>query len=70
MSRYFEWADEIKHLSEEQVEELYQRYLNGEKTAELAVEYNISANVRSLLKVLPPIISKDLACQGYSCLNP
>jgi hypothetical protein len=62
MSRYFEWADEIKHLSEEQVEELYQRYLKGEKTAELAVEYNISANVRSLLKVLPPTISKDLAC--------
>ena len=29
MSQNFEWADEIKHLSEEQIEQLYQRYLNG-----------------------------------------
>lgn len=62
MSQYFEWADEIKHLSEEQVEQLYQRYLNGEKSADLKIEFNIAPEVRSLLKILPPIISKDLTC--------
>lgn len=62
MSQYFEWADEIKHLSEEQIEQLYQRYLNGEKSADLKIEFNIAPEVRSLLKVLPPIISKDLTC--------
>lgn len=62
MSQYFEWADEIKHLSEEQIEQLYQRYLDGEKSADLKIEFNIAPEVRSLLKILPPIISKDLTC--------
>lgn len=62
MSQYFEWADEIKHLSGEQIEQLYQRYLNGEKSADLKIEFNIAPEVRSLLKILPPIISKDLTC--------
>jgi hypothetical protein len=62
MSQYFPWAPEISHLSELQVEEIYQRYLNGEKSAALISEFNISGNVHSLLKVLPPIISKDLTC--------
>lgn len=62
MNQYFERADEIKHLSEEQVEELYQRYLDGEKSAELKAEFKIAADVRSLLKILPPIVSKELSC--------
>ncbi|MDD2103223.1 hypothetical protein D3C76_655010 [compost metagenome] len=62
MSQYFERADEIKHLSEEQIEQLYQRYLDGEKSADLKIEFNIAPEVRSLLKILPPIISKDLTC--------
>ena len=62
MSQYFERADEIKHLSGEQIEQLYQRYLDGEKSADLKIEFNIAPEVRSLLKILPPIISKDLTC--------
>ncbi|WP_426620320.1 hypothetical protein ACP3TY_13755 [Pseudomonas rustica] len=62
MKRYFQWAQEISHLSEEQVEQLYQRYLNGEKTADLIAEYKLPDTVRSVLKVLPPIVSADLTC--------
>lgn len=62
MSEYFPWAAEISHLTEQQVEELYQRYLNGEKSAALINEFKIPGYVHSLLKVLPPIISKDLTC--------
>lgn len=62
MSQYFPWAPEIRHLTEQQVEEIYQRYLNGEKSTALISEFNIPGNVRSLLRVLPPIISNELTC--------
>ncbi|MGJ7515383.1 hypothetical protein ACSFE6_13760 [Pseudomonas baetica] len=62
MSQYFPWAAEISHLSEQQVEEIYQRYLDGEKSAALISEFKIPGYVHSLLKVLPPIISKELTC--------
>src|SRR5471030_166129 len=62
MSHYLERADEIKHLSEEQVEQLYQRYLSGEKIAELLAAFGLPSTVRSVLKILPPIVSKDLSC--------
>ncbi|MFW9078692.1 hypothetical protein ACOI9X_05335 [Pseudomonas sp. P2757] len=62
MNQYFEWPEEIRHLSAEQIEQIYQRYLDGEKSADLMAEFKIPATVRSLLKVLPPIVSKDLVC--------
>lgn len=62
MKKYFPWAPEISHLSEQQVEEIYQRYLKGEKSGALIREFKIPGNFQSLLKVLPPIISKDLKC--------
>ncbi|MCR8931624.1 MULTISPECIES: hypothetical protein [unclassified Pseudomonas] len=62
MTQYFQRAEEIGHLSDEQIETMYQRYLAGEKTAVLMAEYKIPETVRSLLKVLPPIVSQDLAC--------
>ncbi|MBV4488904.1 hypothetical protein HU727_025255 [Pseudomonas sp. SWRI153] len=62
MPQYFQRAEEIRHLSDEQIEQIYQRYLDGEKTAELMAEFQIPSTVRSLLKVLPPIISPDLTC--------
>ncbi|MFJ4605611.1 hypothetical protein [Pseudomonas atacamensis] len=62
MTQYFERAEEIRHLSDEQIEEIYKRYLEGEKTAVLMAEFKIPATVRSLLKVLPPVISADLSC--------
>lgn len=62
MTQYFDRAEEIRHLSDEQIEEIYKRYLEGEKTAVLMAEFKIPATVRSLLKVLPPVISADLSC--------
>ncbi|VVN75975.1 hypothetical protein [Pseudomonas fluorescens] len=62
MEQYFAWAAEIKHLCEADIERLYERYLAGEKNADLLAEYKIAIEPRALLKVLPPIISKDLLC--------
>ena len=62
MNQYFELLAEVRHLDEDAIEDLYQRYLAGEKTSDLLVEYKIPATVRSLLKVLPPLLSKDLKC--------
>lgn len=62
MSQYFVVAPEVSHLTAAQIEELYERYLAGEKTAQLIAEYNIPVATRSLLKVLPPILSNDLKC--------
>ena len=62
MNQYFELLAEVRHLDEEAIEHLYQRYLAGEKTSDLLAEYKISKTVRSLLKVLPPLLSKDLKC--------
>lgn len=62
MNQYFERADEIRHLSEAQIEQIYERYLSGEKSADLIAEFQIHCTVRSLLKVLPPIISREIMC--------
>lgn len=62
MEQYFAWAPEIKHLCEADIEALYERYLAGEKNTDLLAEYQIAVEPRALLKVLPPIISKDLRC--------
>src|SRR5690606_30297640 len=59
MTRYFDRAEEIRHLSDEQIEEIYKRYLEGEKTSQLMEQFQIPSTVRSLLKVLPPIVSTD-----------
>ena len=62
MNQYFELLAEVRHLDEEAIEHLYQRYLAGEKTSALLAEYKIPLTVRSVLKVLPPLLSKDLKC--------
>jgi hypothetical protein len=62
MDPYFEKASEVAHLSESDIETLYERYLSGEKNADLLLEYKVEVEPRALLKVLPPIISKDLRC--------
>ncbi|WP_208101746.1 hypothetical protein [Pseudomonas koreensis] len=67
LNQYFECADEIRHLTEAQIEQIYKRYLSGEKSANLKAEFQIPATVRSLLTVLPPIVSRDLTCP-YCCL--
>lgn len=62
MDQFFEKSSEVAHLSESDIETLYGRYLCGEKNADLLLEYKIEVEPRALLKVLPPIISKDLRC--------
>lgn len=47
-------ANAIKHLSLDEIEELYQRYLDGEKNSVLIEDYKININPNKLIKVLPP----------------
>ena len=49
-----EVAEEIKHLSSDEIKELYQKYLAGEKNAVLIKEYEIDINPNKLIKILPP----------------
>lgn len=60
-------ADEVAHLSEEQIEELYEKYLSGTKNSELVESYQISINPNKLISVLPPIRS-DKCC--FYCNQP
>lgn len=55
-------ADPLGHLSAEQVESIYQRYLQGEKVRDLFTEFSIKTNVNSLLPLLPHLERKDLTC--------
>ncbi|WP_377706141.1 hypothetical protein ACFMKY_16825 [Pseudomonas protegens] len=55
-------TDPLGHLSAEQVENIYQRYLQGEKVSELLNEFSIKSNVNSLLPLLPHLERKDLSC--------
>lgn len=52
-------ADPLGHLSAEQVESIYQRYLQGEKVRDLFTEFSIKTNVNSLLPLLPHLERKD-----------
>ncbi len=55
-------ADPLGHLSAEQVESIYQRYLEGEKVRDLFAEFSIKTNFNSLLPLLPHLERKDLTC--------
>ncbi|MDI1333156.1 hypothetical protein [Pseudomonas sp.] len=57
-----EIADPLGHLSAEQVENIYKRYLGGEKTSDLINEFGINTNTNSLMKLLPPLERTDLTC--------
>lgn len=54
--------DEVKHLSNSEIEELYERYLNGEKNSVLVSEYKIDVNPNKLITVLPPKQLQDISC--------
>lgn len=58
----------ISHLSEEQVEELYQRYISGERNADLVAEYQIAISPNSLVKVFPPVQLDSISCP-YCCVK-
>ncbi|MEZ9140938.1 MULTISPECIES: hypothetical protein [unclassified Shewanella] len=57
-----ELAPEVSHLSTEQIEELYQKYLSGVKNSELIEEFSIEANPNKLIKLLPPQLRDDCYC--------
>lgn len=59
-------ANVLDHLSAEQVETLYQRYLAGEKVAELFSEFAIRTNAKALLPLLPHLERIDLTCRHCS----
>ncbi|WP_434145372.1 hypothetical protein [Photobacterium leiognathi] len=55
-------AEEVKHLTTEQLEELYERYISGEKNQELMEEYGIDAPPNKLVSLFPPVIHESLVC--------
>jgi len=55
-------CSEISHLSEEQVEELYRRYIAGERNADLVVEYELAIAPNSLIKIFPPVQVESISC--------
>lgn len=57
-----EHQPEISHLSDEQVEELYRRYISGERNSDLVDEYEIDISPNSLVKVFPPVQLADVSC--------
>lgn len=57
-----EVADEIKHLSPDEIEELYTKYLAGEKNATLVNDYKIEIHPNKLITILPPIKINNQLC--------
>ena len=62
MSDLFKIADEIKHLSHSEIEDLYRKYLEGTKNSVLIEEYKIDIDPNKLLRILPPITLEDSLC--------
>lgn len=58
----FKIAQEISHLSDDQIEDLYSKYLNGEKNKDLISIFNIDINPNKLISVIPPIKHEDKLC--------
>lgn len=57
-----EHQPEISHLSDDQVEELYRRYVAGERNLDLVAEYKIEISPNSLIKVFPPLQLSGVSC--------
>ncbi|MNM20836.1 hypothetical protein D3C81_311780 [compost metagenome] len=68
MSDKMSERSEVSHLSEEQVEELYQRYISGERNADLVAEYKLSISPNSLIKIFPPVQLDAVFCP-YCCVQ-
>ncbi|MBS9780452.1 MAG: hypothetical protein KGV51_07490 [Moraxellaceae bacterium] len=58
-----EKAEEIKHLTDLQINELYKRYLEGEKNSLLIEEYKINITPNKLITIIPPIKIEDMVCE-------
>lgn len=59
----FKVNEKLAHLTGSQIDELYEKYLNGEKCRDLILEYNISVTPNSLVKILPPKINEEITCK-------
>lgn len=59
---FVEGVSPLGHLSADQVEDMYQRYLRGEKVSELLITFKIQVKTNALLPLLPPIDRFDLIC--------
>lgn len=57
---------QLEHLSEEEIETLYQRYIAGEKVQELLREYKIRTTPYHLYKLFPPVLVKE-KCNYCDC---
>ncbi len=57
-----DYEDKLSHLSAEQIETLYQRYLANEPVAVLLTDYRIEVRSSGLIKAFPPVPCADLAC--------
>ncbi|EOW2079488.1 hypothetical protein [Vibrio mimicus] len=57
-----ELAEEVKHLSPEELEELYDRYISGERNQDLIEEYGIDAHPNKLVSLFPPLMHESLEC--------
>lgn len=55
-------APELSHLSDEQIEHLYERYLGTEKIKDLLIEYKISCPQSKLVRLIPPKLLSDQSC--------
>lgn len=55
-------SDKIKHLSSGEIDDIYERYLNGEKNSFLIKEYNIDVKPNVLINILPPKILYEKLC--------
>lgn len=62
MSDLFKIANEIKHLSHSEIEDLYRKYLEGTKNSALIEEYKIDIDPNKLIRILPPITLEDSLC--------
>ncbi|MRT91906.1 MbcA/ParS/Xre antitoxin family protein [Ancylomarina sp. 16SWW S1-10-2] len=55
-------SEKLAHLSSEQIEELCQKYNDGEKIKILIRDYNIDIHASGFYNLLPPILSEDELC--------
>lgn len=55
-------SEDVLNLSQEQIEEMYSRYLKGEKLVNLAIEYGVLASSHRLNDLLPPLFRFDKLC--------
>lgn len=62
MSINFESAKKLAHLSPEEIERLYERYINGEKSEYLVILYGIDVKPRYLYAIFPPVRLEYITC--------